>query len=69
MKVQKLLLEKVNGFEFLKKNMNSKNMESKFLFPWWFKIVAYVISVTCMSVSMTLTFIKGKKNLTNLCVK
>ena len=60
-KVQKFFLEKVNGSEFLKKNINPKNYESKCLLPWWFKIVAYIISFTCMSVSMTFTFIRGKK--------
>jgi len=70
MKVQKLLLEKVNGSEFLKENLNSKNMESKYLLPCWFKIIVYLISFTCMSVAITLTFIKGKKNnLTNLLIK
>ena len=59
MKVQKLLLEKVNGSEFFKENINPKNMESKCLLPWWFKIVAYLISIACMSVSISITFIKG----------
>jgi len=55
-KVKRLLIENVNGLEFSEINKNN----SKLVFPWCFKIIAYLTSFTLMSISITITLIKGK---------
>jgi hypothetical protein len=46
--------------ENLAASPNTKSQNGKFLFPWWFKIIIYVISFLCMIFSVFFTILKGK---------
>ena len=59
-----LVLSLVQLFKRTKRyNKDNKNIkrkkEPKFMFAWWFKIIFYLISFTCIIVSISFTFIKG----------
>ena len=43
-----------------KKNLNAiKNRKKSFLFPWWFKILAYVLSFALIGLSTFFIFVRG----------
>ena len=54
----KLILE--NSSKDQKKNLVAiKNRKTHFYFPWWFKILAYILSFALMGLSTFFVFVKG----------
>ena len=53
------LKKKIESLTGEKIEPENSEKTKKFTFPWWFKIVLYSISFTCMLISIVLTIIKG----------
>ncbi len=52
--------QKMNTLLNAKTREETKALKESILFPWWFKIVLYLLSFTCMAISILLIIIKGK---------
>jgi hypothetical protein len=62
-KLKRIIDDKISS-NANKSNMNVndvllKNSSKNTFFPWWFKLVLYVISFTCMTLSIAIMVFKG----------
>ena len=64
-KLEKALLDQDTNDQITKKKSNGRLIcyskeQKKVIFPWWFKLIAYLLAFTCMIVSAVIIIFKGK---------